>query len=80
MVDVTGAVGRACQPFYRAEKWQKLFLTGMTWGMHSGEELFELDLWRLWISIGRDEGRGLFSSAYRALTYPLGWLMYLEEK
>lgn len=44
VVDMTEEVGGACQPFHRAEKWQRLFLTGMTWDIHSVEELFELDL------------------------------------
>jgi len=52
---MTEEVGGACQPFPRAEKWQRLFLTGTAWHMPSVEELCELDL-----SIGKDEGRGLF--------------------
>lgn len=44
MVDVTREVGRARQPLCRTEKWQRLFLTKMTWEIRSGEELFELDL------------------------------------
>lgn len=44
VVAVMREMGRACLPFYRAQKWQRLFLTGMTREMHSGEGLFELDI------------------------------------
>lgn len=44
MADVREEVGGNCQPFHRAKKWPRLFLTGMTRDRHSVEELFELDL------------------------------------
>lgn len=42
----------------QSQEWERCFFTGMTWEMHSWEELFELNLERLWrISTGMEEGK-----------------------